>query len=107
MATIFKTQRKRKDPATGKKELVFDRDGQPVMHPKWRATIFDHTGARKTFTLTTNKLQSQKQADLIELREREIKNGLRPTPEKKAEPTKRPFAEVLAEYMAWGRWLGG
>ena len=107
LATIYQTQRKRKDPATGKKVLVFDKHGQPVMHPKWRTTIFDHNGVRKTFTLTGNKLQSQKQADQIELREKEIKNGLRAAPEKKPEVVKRPFEEVFAEYMAWGRAQGG
>ena len=107
MATIYQTQRKKKDPATGKKVLVFDKQGQPAMHPKWRTTIFDHTGVRKTFTLTTNKLQSQKQADMIEMREREIKNGLRAAPEKKPEKVERLFDDVFAEYMAWGRAQGG
>ena len=111
MATIYKTPKKRRDPATGKMVDVIGPDGKPVMHPKWRTVIFDHTGKRKAFTLTTHKSTSQKQADLIELREREIKNGIRPKPEEaaKAKPKKadRPFGEVIAEYMAWGRAQGG
>jgi integrase len=41
------------------------------------------------------------------MREREIKNGLRAAPEKKPEKIARPFGEVFAEYMAWGRAQGG
>ena len=111
MATIYKTPKKHRDPQTGKLVDVIGPDGKPVMHPKWRTVIFDHTGKRKAFTLTTHKSTSQKQADLIELREREIKNGIRPKPEiaVEAKPPKaiRPFGEVIAEYMAWGRAQGG
>jgi integrase len=113
MATIYKTPKKRRDPKTGKLVDVIGPDGKPVTHPKWRTVIFDHTGKRKAFTLTTHKATSQKQADLIELREREIKNGIRPKPETaveaEAKPKKvsRPFGEVFVEYMAWGRAQGG
>ena len=109
MATIYKTPKKQVNPATGKWEVVCGPDGQPIMLPKWRTVIFDHNGKRKMFTLGTSKTAAQKQADMLELREREIKNGLRPKPEAEAKAKKaaRPFGEVCAEYMAWGRAQGG
>lgn len=39
MATIFKTPKKAKDPATGKREPMTGSDGKPVMLLKWR-TVF-------------------------------------------------------------------
>lgn len=107
MATIYRTPRMRKDKASGKKTAVSGPDGQPVMLPKWRVTILDHGGRRRTFTLTTNKAHSQKHADMLEQREREIRNGIRAAPEPEAGERRRPFGDVLAEYMAWGRMQGG
>lgn len=43
------------------------------------------------------------QADMIQAREREILNGLRPKPDGGS----RPFTDVLSEYFAWGRTQGG
>jgi integrase len=50
---------------------------------------------------------AQKQADMIETREREIRNGVRPRPtiEKKYEA--RPFDDVCREYFVWGKARGG
>ena len=109
MATIYKTPKQRVNPETGKWENVCGPDGKPIMLPKWRTVIFDHNGKRKMYTLSTHKSTAQKEADLIELREREIKNGIRPKPEAEAKPKKadRPFEVVFKEYMAWGRTQGG
>lgn len=107
MAKIFRTTLRRRNPATGKLENAHGADGAPIRHPKWRVTLLDHKGRRKTYTLSTNKLQSQKQADLLELREREIRNGVRSAPEPEGGGEKRSFNDVLGEYMAWGRCQGG
>ncbi len=107
MATIFRTQKKETNPATGKREPVVGSDGKPVMLPKWRTVIVDHKGIRRTLTLSANKQQAQKQADMLEQREREIKMGIRAVPTPQDKNQSRPFDDVLAEYMAWGRAQGG
>ena len=78
MATIFQSPIRRKNPVTRKVENAVDAKGNPLMHTKWRTVIIDHKGRRKTYTFGTNRQLAQKQADLLEAREREIKNGIRP-----------------------------
>ncbi len=107
MATIFKTPMKRTDPQTGKRVTAVDAKGKPLMHPNWRAVIVDYQGKRKTVTLSTDKREAQKQADLLEAREREIKTGLRPVPTAPDENAARLFTEVSEEYLEWGRAQGG
>lgn len=107
MAKVFRTPRKRRNKDTGKLEIARDADGKPIFHPKWRVTSVDHKGKRKTYTLSSNKLQAQKQADIMELREREIRNGTRPLPEPESGSNYRDFNDVFDEYMAWGEYQGG
>lgn len=107
MATIFRTAAKRTDPETGKRVPAVDAKSKPLMHPNWRAVIVDYQGRRKTVTLSTDKREAQKQADLLEAREREIKTGLRPVPTPPDMNAIRPFADVTAEYLAWGKAQGG
>lgn len=95
------------DPVTGKKVVALDAGGNPVTHPKWRTVIVDHKGRRKTVTLSTNKQLSQKQADTLEAREREIRMGLRPVPLEPDKNASRPFFDVVDEYIAWGMAQGG
>ena len=80
MAAIFRNPIRRINPETGKEENAHDAKGNQLFHPKWRAVIVNHQGQRKTYTFGTNKLLAQKQADMLETREREIKNGIRPVP---------------------------
>ncbi len=107
MATIFRTPMKRIDPQTGKRAPAFDAKGKALMHPNWRAVIVDYQGKRKTVTLSIDKREAQKQADLLEAREREIKAGLRPVPTPPDVNAVRLFADVAGEYVAWGRAQGG
>lgn len=107
MATIFRSPKKVTDPATGKRVPMIGSDGKPVMLPKWRTVIVDHKGVRRTITLSSNKQQAQKQADMLEQREREIKMGIRAVPTPQDKNQSRPFDDVFAEYMAWGRAQGG
>ncbi len=107
MAAIFQTPKTKRDPETCKKVPVLDGLGNPVMLPKWRAIIVTHRGDRKKFTFTKNKSQSQKQADLLEAREREIRLGLRPVPSVSEAAGKRAIDDVVAEYLAWGDTQGG
>ncbi|MCD8138580.1 MAG: tyrosine-type recombinase/integrase, partial [Planctomycetaceae bacterium] len=75
-----------------------------LTHGKWRAVITDHKGRRKTYTFGTNRQLAQKQADLLEAREREIKNGIRPVP---VETDTRPIWSVVEECLEWGAAQGG
>jgi integrase len=107
MATVFKTTRMMKNRETGKLEAVIGSDGAPIAHPRWRTIIADHRGRRRMFTLSANRTQAQKQADMLEQREREIKNGILPPPEPEHRKYECLFDEVLDEYMAWGKIQGG
>lgn len=107
MAKVFRTPRKVRNKDTGKLETARDADGKPLLHPKWRVSLINHKGKRKTCTLSPTKLQAQKQADMLELREREIRNGLRPPPEPESGNRNRDFNDVFDEYMAWGEYQGG
>ena len=86
---------------------VLDKTGNPVFHQRWRARIVDHRGNRKTFTLSKNKQQSQAHADRIEVREREIRLGLRPLPSVSELAGSRAIEEVIQEYLDWGDTQGG
>ncbi len=107
MAKIYRTCRKRRNQATGKKTVVLGPDGKPILHPKWRVTILSHKGKRRTYTLGRSKAHAQKHADMLEQQELEIRNGLRPAPDSEAEKSRRPFDEVLDEYISWGKIQGG
>ena len=107
MATIFQNPIRRVNPETSKVENAFDAKGKPLFHSKWRTVIITHKGQRKTYTFGSNKLQAQKQADMLEAREREIKNGIRPVPASPDINAVRLFADVTEEYIAWGKAQGG
>ena len=107
MATIFRNPIRRKNPETGKEENAVDAHGNPLFHPKWRTTIVTHQGRRKTYTFGANKIHAQKQADMLEQREREIRNGTRAAPAPEDTNRSRPIEEVFQEYFTWGRARGG
>ncbi len=107
MARIFRNPIRRKIPETGKEENAVDSRGKTLYSPNWRTLIVDHEGKRKTYTLGTDKANAQKQADMLEQREREIINGIRAKPAVADQNAERPFEEVCQEYFKWGRARGG
>ncbi len=107
MATLFRIPRTKVDPKTGKRVTVTDAKGNTVYTAHWHARIEDHKGHRRNFTLSPNKSQAQKEADMIENREREIRLGLRPPPSTLELSATRPVGEVMDEYFAWGEAQGG
>ena len=107
MARIFRNPVRRKNPETGKEENAVDSKGKTLYSANWRTLIVDHEGKRKTYTLGTDKAQAQKQADMLEQREREIKNGVRAKPVVADQNAERSFEEVCQEYFKWGRARGG
>jgi integrase len=84
-----------------------DAAGKPIMYDKWRTVVTDYRGRRKTITLSASRQQSQKHADMLEAREREIRSGLRPVPTPADQARRRPYVDVAEEYLAWGNAQGG
>lgn len=107
MAKIFQEQRFIIDPETKARIPVVDATGKPVYNAHWHSRITDHNGRRLYLTLSTNKAQAQREADMIENREREIRLGLRPPASKSEKAMKRAITDVLGEYFAWGNAQGG
>ena len=78
------------------------------MISRWRARITLWEGRKKTVTLAAKtRNAAEKEAELLEVRQREIKNGVRPAPSPADRAARRPFAEVAEEYLAWGAAQGG
>ncbi len=102
MATVFRNPIRRINPETGKGENAVDDNGRPLFHPKWRAVI-----ATQTYTFGTNKPHAQKQANMIEQREREIRNGTRAVPAPEDTNASRSIGNVFQEYFTWGEARGG
>ena len=107
MARIFRNPIRRKNPETDKEENAVDSRGKTLYSPNWRTLIVNHEGKRKTYTLGTDKAQAQKQADMLEQREREIINGVRAKPAVADQNAERSFEDVCQEYFKWGNARGG
>lgn len=107
MATIFRTPRTRIDTSTGKRVRVTDNQGNTVYNPNWRTRVDDHRGNRRFYTLSTDKKQAQREADMIENREREMRQGLRPIPTRHDKASDQSIQDVMEEYLAWGNLQGG
>lgn len=66
----------------------------------------DHTGRRVYFTGTPNRTETKKIAQQLEAKHRQIALGVEPPPTAPAKHRKRPFLEVVDEYVGWGRTFG-
>lgn len=108
MAKVFQIPKRRREPGTGKIVPVMDAEtGKPVMKPHWHARIEDWQGKRRNVKLSKSKAEAQRQADILEARQLEIKAGLRPIPTAEKKAAKRPFTDVIEEYLQWGSMQGG
>ena len=107
MAKIHRIQKTYIDADTRKRVPILDDKGKQIYLPNWRARIEDHNGNRRFYTLSTDRKQAQKEADMIENREREIRQGLRPIPTHKDKASDRNTFEAMEEYLAWGNLQGG
>ena len=74
---------------------------------KFRAWYMDYRGKQKTFTGSKSKADTLRMAQGIESQHRQVRLGYRPVPASAAKHAARPFAEVAAEYQAWGESQGG
>ena len=82
---------------------TFDKNGKP--HPRWKYRYTDWNGKRKGGTGTRKKGETQKLADRLEMRAKEIREGIRPKP--KTSDTPSSLADVAREYLEWGAVQGG
>ncbi len=80
-----------------------DRTGKP--HLRWRFQFTDWKGRRRTASGTTSRPETERQAVRVQARHDGIRRGEIPPPKESDKP--RPFGDVIAEYMAWGRVQGG
>ncbi|GMV83499.1 MAG: hypothetical protein AMXMBFR7_46830 [Planctomycetota bacterium] len=79
------------------------KDGNP--HPRWKYQYTDWQGKRCTATGSTSRADTEREALREQIKQDEIRKGLRPAP--KVSDAPREFDLVVAEYMAWGRAQGG
>lgn len=68
--------------------------------------FIDYTGRRVYFTGTPNRTETKKIAQQLEAKHRQIALGVEPPPTAPVKHRKRPFAEVVDEYISWGRVFG-
>ena len=78
----------------------------PTKSGKYQALYLDHTGKRRTITMST-KNKALKTAQRKEAVAEEIKLGLRRAPDAADKHLKRPIEEVAQEYLDWGDAQGG
>ena len=81
------------------------KDGK--LHGPWRFRIVSYDGRRKTFTGVNSKERTLELAQAEELKVKRIAAGLEAPPTGARRHRARPFAEVRAEYIQWGRSQGG
>jgi len=81
------------------------RDG--TLHPKWRFQFTDWKGNRHTGTGYTGRKATERLAAKIEAEHDAIRRGLMPPPVEVGKYRHHPVAEVVADYLAWGRSRGG
>ena len=106
MPTVFRTFKTRLDPATGKRVRVMDK-GRPVPHAKWRFEFVDWQGRRRSATGTVDKRETEALAVRLEAEAEAVRKGWRPPPKQADKSAARAFADVAAEYRAWGEASGG
>ena len=106
MAYVYKTIKKRRDKESGKWVPVLDAKGKQIPHDYFRAEIRMADGERTTVTIPTrNRAEAKRQADLMQLRQDQIRSGDRPSA-KQSKPA-RNIHEVAEEYLRWGECQGG
>jgi len=66
----------------------------------------DYTGKRVFFVGTPDRKETKQIAQQLEAEHRQIALGVKPAPTAPARHRKRPFLEVVDEYVAWGRTFG-
>lgn len=73
---------------------------------KYQGYYLDHAGKRVFFIGTTSRKETISIAKSLEDKARRILLGYEPEPTTPMKHRKRPFLEVVEEYLAWGRAFG-
>ncbi len=107
MATVFRTFKSKRNPATGKRVPVLDAKGRPIPHERWRFEYTDYQGRRRTASGSASKAQTTALAARVQAREDEIRRGFRPAPKREDEHALRPIEKVIEEYLDYGAACGG
>lgn len=107
MPSVFQTFKMTKDPESGKNVHVLNAKGQEIPHPKYRGKLRLANGKIRKVTLTRHKTESERLLFQMQDEQDKIRTGLIPLPDKFNKALRRPFAEVVAEYLAWGSTQGG
>ena len=107
MPSLFQTYKMTKDPKTGKMTPVLNTKGEKIPHPKYRGKIQGADGKIYKVTLTRNKAESERLLFQMQDEQDKIRTGVIPLPDKFNKALRRPYAEVAAEYVAWGMSQGG
>ena len=111
MAEVYPIYKMQRDRQTGKMVKATDpRTGEPIKTNRWGTRYLDRYERRKRKRLPyrgKSKKEAQKQADLLEAKEREIALGLRAAPAPKNTGARKSVKVALEEHMKWGRFEGG
>ena len=107
MPSIFQTFKMTKDPESGKIAPLLNAKGQKIPHSKYRGKLRLANGKIRKVTLTRHKAESERLLFQMQDEQDKIRTGLIPLPDKFNKALRRPFAEVVAEYLAWGSTQGG
>ncbi len=107
MPSLFQTFKMTRDPVTGKSVPVLNAKGEKIPHPHYRAKLQLADGRIRKVTLTRNKAESERLLFQMQDEQEKIRKGLIPLPDKFDKTLRRSFAEVAAEYIAWGSTQGG
>ena len=79
---------------------------KPTKGGMYQAWFTDYTGQRRYFTATT-RTEAKREAKRLEAEHRLVRLGIRPAPSSADKHARRPFEEVMQEYLAWGEAQGG
>lgn len=80
---------------------------KPQSSGKYQAWFYTYKDERKFFTGTTDKRETRRMAEKLEDEHRQVKMGYRPPPNASDQHRRRPFSEVVQEYLDWGNAQGG
>ena len=74
---------------------------------KYQGWFINAHGKRTYFRGTTSKAKTRQMANRLEDEHRQIRLGYRPAPQSAEKHRSRLYAEIMAEYLAWGEAQGG
>ncbi|MBI2503265.1 MAG: tyrosine-type recombinase/integrase [Candidatus Latescibacteria bacterium] len=80
---------------------------KPNRRGRYQGWFMDASGKQRFFLGTRSKPDTLRMAERLEDERRQIRLGYRPAPLSADKHSKRPFAEVIEEYLAWGESQGG